>query len=294
METKPTNPIVVYDLSFTDTDLDPTLFESHDAQGGSFGPTEPGTYLALVKSVNKGMKVGLDTYRAGGGKEVAPNPKSPDGKWEYRKVRPAVTLLNADRTQINRQDLTLGAFENGKFIRPDGVENKSPFFSGPTGATSILIAIGVMAGKDGKFIGKFAPEAVLNQIVSVSVSLCAWKEGERELQPKDLRAKLKDFLGSEPKKLDDYVRGIDLLNDSLGDVEDENGKRPDRVWKLKNFILSYYIPASYALDAHDKAAETPLFRAPDGRIFLTEDDYTANKAILSGKPAGAPKPKSTL
>lgn len=111
---------------------------ANGAQGDpkKYQTVKPDYYYAVVTGIDSGH------YSGKWGAFV--NANSPDGKWNYEKIVPHFTLLNENGSEINRQDYTLGVYENGKFVRPDG-KTQSPLM---VSAQYLLTALGLFKGNE--------------------------------------------------------------------------------------------------------------------------------------------------
>lgn len=238
-------PLIQFEME--DDGLDVNKYAASAVPTGSSAPVEPGDYLVVFENIVE------KTYEA--------QYKGDGGKHTYLSYRPALRLVNEEGTLISFQDFTLGVIDENR--KPKVMEaGRSAVYSGPRGALSMLVALGVMAGASGKFNAAFAPEAIRNQVTAAWVGLAAWKKGQKtEIEFSALKKTLEPLIGKEPRTLEDFQVGLSIHNQTQGLVE------KDEVWKLKNTIIMFKIP-NVAM-----AEESGFYQSPDGRFWVDEQDY---------------------
>lgn len=215
--------------------------------GNNTSPVEPGDYLVIFESIVE------KTYQA--------QYKGDGLKHTYLSYRPSLRLVNEVGTVISFQDFTLGVIDENR--KPKVMEaGRSAVHGGPRGALSMLVALGVMTGTSGKFNAAFAPEAIRNQVTAAWIGLSAWKKGEKgELEFSTLKRTLEQYIGKEPRTLEDFQVGLSIYNQTLGLTDSSE------TWKLKNAVIMFKIPNAAM------AAKNGFYQSPDGRFWVDEQDY---------------------
>lgn len=243
-------------------------------QTAAYQPIEPGYFNAVVTKIEIGKP-----YRAGA--KGFPNPNSPDGKWNYEKIVPQFTLLNENGTQINRQDFTLGVYENEKFIRPDG-KNQSPIWAG---TQFLLTALGLFQA-DEKDATKFNLdvnfELVADRVVRVHTGLAAYAVTPRiNLDSGNLDKLVAAIVGKPKYSFQEVLGAVEKFNtlgaDALAKlpgispelsekiVEQRLSEAPDEATlKLKNTINS-----AYPLEEEEAEQNGWFYEKLTGSIFTT-------------------------
>lgn len=257
------------------------LSAQHAATAGStdsraYQIVEPGYCYAVVDKIEVGKP-----YRGGWSKPPSPNPNSPDGKWNWEKIIPHFTLLNENGSKINRQDFTLGVYENGKFIRPDGAK-QSPIMGI---AQFFLTALGLFVADDKdpskyKFDVNFS--LVTDRVVRVRTGLAGYIKSPRfNVDGVKLHDILKTLAGTEKYTFSDIAALTAKFNELS---EEELAKLPhvtpqiaaqiaevrvgdtpeDSHLKLKNTIIS-----AYPISEEDAAANGWFYEQLTGSVFTT-------------------------
>lgn len=251
-------------------DLSAQASASSAADSRAYAVIEPQYAFAVVTKIESGH------YR--GGWSGHANTKSKDGKWNWEKIVPHFTLLNDNGTQINRQDFTLGVFEDNKFIRPDG-NKQSPIMSG---TQYLLTALGLFKASDdpSKFSLDVNFDLIADRVVRVKTGNAGYIKNPRvNLDGDKLHKLLTSLAGTEKysfSQMDDLLAKFNSadyeeLITFTGITEQiaeqiiavrNTEDAADADLKLKNFIVSVY-PVS-----EKDAAEHNWFYAQDtGSVF---------------------------
>lgn len=222
---------------------------------------EPGYYTAIVRGTETA------TFRAGF--KGYPNPAADDGKWTYLKTTPAVEVLNPNKTIINRQDLTISVFEDGQMIRPDGNTEKSAIFSGETGAGFFLSQMGCY-DYNTKML-TLDDDLIINRVVRIRIGIAGYRKGVGSYNTGQFHEMLTEANDGDDKyTLEDLPRLIGIL-------DTRDGYSGDAALKTKNVITGWYSVGEGLED---------FYTAPDGNVYLSEDDYVAVLNIQDEQESG--------
>ncbi len=224
----------------------------------SFHLVPPDYYLAIVKSVKFD---GSNRWAVKGHKSTAK-----DGKWTHWKLTPDVVLINDNGTLINRQDIIVGAVEDGALVRPDGDTEQSPMWSS---AQYFLGALGLLTTDDsGEYTLDFDPDLITNRIIKVKTAVGGYIKGETGFDPKQLHELLLEQNNGMEYSFDEIPALVDQYNE-------DNGYDSETKLKTKNMIVNFFAVDQKTLD------ESDFYTDPGtGAVYLNEAEYNKYLQLL--------------
>lgn len=224
----------------------------------SFWLVKPDYYTAVVK----GLKFSGDKRWAVKGTKS----KAKDGKWTHWVITPDVVLLNDNKTQINRQDVIIGAVEDGELVRPDGDTTQSPIWSV---ALYMLTSLGLIhKAEDGSYPLDFDPDLIANRVVKVRVGVGGYIKNETGFDVKQMHNLLLEQNNGQEYEFEDIPALVDQFNE-------DNERDGETKLKTKNVITNFYMADASTIE------ENGYFVAPDGvQTFVSEKDYEKYLQLL--------------
>lgn len=269
-------------------DLDARTAAREVGESTSYAPVAPATYDAVVKSVE------LASYR---GRATPANPNSEDGKWEYHKIIPDITLLNENGTQISRQDFTIGIMDNGKFIRPDGKAQSPIWMQGQW----LLTALGCFKASETNpmdFTLDLDDETIADQLIRVKTGLAGYiKEPKLAFDVAKLNSLLtslndgkKEYTFADVSVLVDKFNAMTVEElaklSAIGQANAEaiiaNRASGDGILKIKNVIV-----AVFAITEEHAKEHGWYYDPTTGAVYVTTQAWIAKKAreALNAQPS---------
>jgi hypothetical protein len=219
----------------------------------AFFTVQPGEYTAIVRKI-----VDKDPYMAA--LSNYPHPTNPEGKWSWIKIVPEFELVNEAHTQINKQDMTIGIFDNGQFVSPN--PKNSPIFQGwykgKLGAGTLLRALGLLVkGEGDSALLRGDTAQIVDAVVKVKTAVGLYSKSNENLGPDETLALLKEANGGEVPTFAQYRPLLVAYNEA-------NGRTGDRELKMKNYVVDVW-----ALTADEARAKGYHIDA-NGTVFLTK------------------------
>lgn len=225
--------------------------------GSSFSLIKPDYYEAVLKGLKQ-----LDPV-IGKYKNIKP-PKGSKG-WEYVKLQPEIELLNTNRTQINRQQITVGIVHEGALYRPDE-DGKSPIWPD---AQYMLNALGLLVKTDSGYSLEFDAKFISSRVLRVRTSIAGYRKQVANYNPKELT----ELLGlADLNDVEGVQAAVEAFNIEEGLVQPDGDLTEDAL-KLKNVITNFY--PLRPQDAEEKGYYVDWSRGDNATpaIFVTEKDY---------------------
>jgi hypothetical protein len=221
---------------------------------GSFFTVAPGEYPAIVRKIEDRPS----TWGPYPGDFA--NPKRDDGKWEWVKIVPTFELINDAKTKIDKQDLTIGIFDNGRPVSPN--PKNSPIFTGwfrgRLGAGTLLRAIGLMVqGENGVATLRGDTSKVFDAVVKVRTAVGLYSGDKKNYGPDETLALLKEQNGGQVPAFAQY-------RDLLKAYNDANGLEGETALKMKNFIVDVQPLTTQEVQDHG------YYRDANGTVYLSK------------------------
>lgn len=238
-----------------------------DKDGNAFDPTvRPATsggsqHFQLIPSgyslaVVNGMVLGSYEGKANGVK----------GKVTYWKVTPDITLMNGNKTIINRQEITLGAVKNGALYRPDKDSGKPAIWALAKYCLSTLGLLENAVNDDGEviegeFVLDFDTDAIMNRVVKVRVGIGGYIKGEQTFDEKAMTELL-----LEQNDGNDYT--FEEIPALVAQYNEDHEYPTNEGLKTKNIITNFFNVDMATIEEHG------FYLEPDtGAVFTNEAAY---------------------
>lgn len=243
----------------------------------------PGTYVASVVEIKDGepFQAPVKNY---------PNPATSDGKWTMHKITPVFEVLNANRTKIERQDMTIGIFdEDGLPFSPNPKGNAvfegwyNPGTSprgGSLGAAGLLKAVGVMQVNGGEATFEGDTADIHGALVNISTGVGAYtKDKSAFFGPDEFAALITKLNGGTLPAFDQYHVLLKAYN------EQNNKLGTDGELKMKNVVMDVFplTEAQIVAGNYHQDVTGAVYAAPGSSAPATTSAPTATPTATGGK-----------
>lgn len=203
--------------------------EIADGGGRRFSLIDPAFYPAVMTSMTESVYNGQD------------------GQTQYLKLEPEFALLNENRTLINRQNLTVGYWDDKKKQLYQNDPSKSVVWGGAIGALFLLQALGLYKKlPNGKYELDYDAKLIQDRPIKVQTGVAGYVKGNTELTrrvswAKDFGIEMNTLTNelTEGKSKTWSMLQLETLIRAFNDKYGLSGEGDDTL-KTKNVIVGYY------------------------------------------------------